>query len=427
MTVTRQRHRRGLLLGLLLLGAAQATVLAQEPVAQPAGEPPLWTFGCKFPQDLVEAWKDPRATKATAGPQADVLGWAPPGVQRLRGVLLFANNTDLVKIGEHKAVREVAARRGIGILYLRELSGNAIERVEPPDLAERSFAAILDQAATASGIADFRHAPWITLGKSSRGRLPFRATWWFPERVVASISYHGEGPTWPMPAWSKAGRGESVLHLNIQGLSEWDGTWYRHVRPGLLNYNRQTGWLAHQAVIYGVDHGYYMDYFLYPNFGATLEKNHRFIRVTQVWDYIALFIDKAMGLRVPEDASAAAGPIALRTVGRDTGYLIHPRAPEELLGTKWFALRRDPQSGYQTIPWPQEPTPVLEPQQGTIPLDQLVRLAAAVPEAERGDAMWIPDRELLGAWLKLHNLYQLADRVPVPGAPAPAAPAPAAP
>jgi hypothetical protein len=44
------------------------------------------------------------------------------------------------------------------------------------------------------------------------------------------------------------------------------------------------------------------------------------------------------------------------------------------------------------------------------------RPAKEVPEAEWGNYMWIADRELLSAWLDLHNLYKLKDRVLEKGA-----------
>ncbi len=344
-------------------------------------------------------------------PEADILVWTPPEAKSICAVLLIANNTDLVNIGEHEALREMAARREMGILYLRGFSGGIVEFIEAPVHTEKSFGVLLDLAAEKTGIAEFRHAPWVTLGKSSRGRFPFQSTWAYPDRVIASISYHGEVPTWPMASWSKAGGEESPLHLNIQGLTEWDGTWYRHVRPGLLNYHRHTRWLAHQLVIYGVDHGYYMDYFLYPNHGAKLDKDHKFTRVTQVWDYISLFIDSAIELKVDASAYPTEGPVPLKPVGREGGYLIHPRAPEELLGTKWFALHRNEAGGYKTIPWPEDPTPVWDNEQGRLALDEIVRPADAVAEAERADYLWIPNRKLLEAWLGLMDPYNQGERI----------------
>ncbi len=397
---------------LALLGGFGALAQpADRPKADDYAQPPYWPVGFKLPREVVESWKDPQGDQILKSPQADVLVWTPPDAKHIRTVLLFPNNTDLVRIGEHKAIREVAARQEIGIVYLQQFGGNVTERSDPPVVADQTFAAVLDLAASKTGIAEFRHAPWITLGKSSRGRFPFRTAWWFPDRVIASINHHGEVPSWPMEKWSRAGGEESIMHLSVQGLSEWDGTWYRHVRPGLLNYNRNTHWLAHQMVIYGVDHGYYPDYYLYPNFGKPMEKNHRMIRCTDVWDYEAKFIDKAMDLRVPKNYYPTDKPTTLMNVKREAGYLIHARAPEELLALKWFALRKGDKGDYQTIPWPDEPTPVIDKVQGSVNLADLIKPASEVPADQRGDYMWIADKELAQAWLKLHNLQGLADKV----------------
>ena len=40
----------------------------------------------------------------------------------------------------------------------------------------------------------------------------------------------------------------NVLHVSLNGETEWGGTWNRHVRPSLLNYRAQSSWLPHLAV-----------------------------------------------------------------------------------------------------------------------------------------------------------------------------------
>jgi len=141
-----------------------------------------------------------------------------------------------------------------------------------------------------------------------------------------------------------------------------------------------------------------------------MDKDHKMMRVGTVWDYIATFIDNAMTLRVPEDY-AGGGPAKLRQIDRAGGYLIHPRAIEELQGTKWFAFRQGDNGDYKTIPWPEEVTPVYDARQGTIDPAKLIVPAADVPEAERGGYMWVPNKAQARAWLELHNTYNLKDRV----------------
>ena len=401
------------LLSLLVPLWTPPTASAQDSHADPLAEP-NWPIGVRLPPEVVKQWDAKIRKRLENEKGAHLLVWTPPEAELIRAVMLIPENTDSVLIGEHEAVREVAAKHGIAIISLKHVSGNVIERMDPPKLATEHFAAILQAAADKTGHPEIVNAPFITLGKSSRGRFPFRTTWWFPDRVVCSISYHGEAPSWPMEEWSKVAVDEenpteSVLHLNIQGLSEWDGTWYRHVRPMLLNYQRHTGWLTHQVVIYGVGHGYYTDYYKHPAWGKGVPEAHTSVR--EVWDYIALFIDNAMELRVPEDADPTAGPVALRPVDRGTGYLIHPRAIEEMLGLKWFAFREDESGDYEVIPWPEEKTPVYDGEQGTIPFDQLLQPASDIPREERTQYMWVPNERMARAWLKLHNLYDTDGRV----------------
>ena len=367
---------------------------------------PNWPIGFKFTPETMDGWK--RAKRMLGSPKADVLVWLPEGAKQLRAILLIPNNTDSKIIGEHDRIREICAKHLVGIVYLRHVGGAVIERSDPPTTAEHCFGILLDEVAKRTGIVEFKHAPWVTFGKSSRGRFPFRCSWWFPKRVVASISYHGETPNWPAADWAKVGD-ESIMHLAINGLTEWDGTWYRHVRPGLLNYHHNTNWLAHQLVIYGVGHGNYIDMHGSEGWGQKVPGKN--VSCKKVWNYLALFIDRAMQLRVPTDVWATEAPIALKQVDRDQGWLIHPRAPEELLGLKWFAFRENEQGAYETIKWPDEVTPVYDSKQGTVPAHELIVPAASVAAEQRDDYLWVPDRGMASAWLALHDIYKQRDRV----------------
>lgn len=404
---------RSMLLLICLLLASVATPAAVAEAPEPDGS--FWPVGLRLPDELIAKWAavDKKAKRSLDKPGSHIDVWVPEGAKRIRAIFVIANNTDSVKIGEHKAVRDVAARQHMAIMHFKSFSGKVIEWADPPTLATESFQTVMDLAAEKTGIDDLRHAPWITLGKSSRGRFPFRIAWKFPDRVIATISYHGETPTWPMADWSKAGD-ESILHCSVNGLSEWDGTWYRHVRPMLLNYNTNSDWLAHQAVILGVDHGYYPDYYIYPTFQHPMPQRMpgvpKLARCSRVWDYLARFIDSAISLRVG-DAYPDGKAIKLKQIDRSSGLLIHPRAIEEILGLKWFAFRKGDNGLYQTIKWPDEVTPVYDKEQGVIGFENLVKDASDVPADQRGGYMWIADRKLLSAWLDLHNTYKVKQRI----------------
>jgi hypothetical protein len=121
----------------------------------------------------------------------------------------------------------------------------------------------------------------------------------------------------------------------------------------------------------------------------------------RVWDYLALFVDKAVALRVPTDAYPTNGPIALKTVDPDSGYLIHPRATETLLGAKWRPLRQT-DGTFTIVDHIKEPGENFDPNPGTIDPSLLIRKATEVPAAERRGLFWIADKELAEAWRALH-------------------------
>jgi hypothetical protein len=224
--------------------------------------------------------------------------------------------------------------------------------------------------------------------------------WLYPERTIAGITYHGESPTWPIPSWA-AKQDQSILYVCVNGQEEWSGTWYRHARPYLLNYRANNAWLPHQVVGVGVGHGNYPDTHGSPGWGKPVPEGT--MSCLRIWDYLALFVDKALTLRLPEKGYPTEGPLKLRQVDPNTGYLIHPRAVEELLAMKWMAFRQK-DGEYQQIPWPQEVHPVLDTEQGTVDPKLLIRKAKDVPEADRRKLFWIADRELAEAWFKLHNI-----------------------
>ena len=61
-----------------------------------------------------------------------------------------------------------------------------------------------------------------------------------------------------MARWSKL-EDQSILHVAANGQTEWGGTFFKHVRPSLLNYRHNTNVLGHQLIGYGVGHGDYVD------------------------------------------------------------------------------------------------------------------------------------------------------------------------
>ena len=301
----------GLLLG-VLLHAAISSVAADE-----LAEPPHWPIGLEVPKS---APPPKRALKNAA-----ILAWVPPKAKRIRAVLLIRQNTDSKHFGEHAALRRVAAKHEMAVVYLRYYPHLTLAK-NPKD---RVLFQILDSVAKETRIDEFRHAPWITFGKSSVGKFTFYLAWAHPDRTLATISYHAETPTWPPESWAKM-TDETILHVSLNGETEWGGTWNRHVRPSLLNYRAKSSWLPHLAVAHDVGHGNYLDVNGGPGWGKQFPGKVTCIRV---WDYLSLYVDKALTLRLPKDSKdryPTKGPVKLRQVDMTTGYLIRPHAVEDM-------------------------------------------------------------------------------------------------
>ena len=127
------------------IAASEGAPSSPSDAARSVAEPPEWPIGFRLPEELTVGWK--RRESMYKSPKAHVLVWTPPAAKRIRAAFLIPNNTDSKHVGEHAAVRAVAAKHEIGIVYLRNLDGGVVERTDPPEDAERIFAAVLNLVA----------------------------------------------------------------------------------------------------------------------------------------------------------------------------------------------------------------------------------------------------------------------------------------
>ncbi len=313
--------------GVSLFASPSITAAQTQPAA--VDRDAIWPWELKMPADIqaeIDAEKKPRVP---------ILVWVPPGSEQVRAMLLIVDNSDSKEFGQSPAVRAVAAKHDMAVVYFRWGVESHMDRVQD----------IFDGIAEQTGMPGFKNAPWITFGKSSRGKFPYYMAWQFPDRTIATISYHAETPSWPMADWSNI-EDQSILHVSANGEVEWGGTFAIHVRPSLLNYRLHSNVLPHQIVARGVGHGDYVDASGSPGWGKStgLETS-----VQDVWRYLALFIDKAISLRLPEDADSTDGPAKLRQVDPDKGYLIEPFALEDTLRRSRLDLVKS-EDGYTVNP-----------------------------------------------------------------------------
>ncbi|MFP4356547.1 MAG: hypothetical protein ACLFUJ_15645 [Phycisphaerae bacterium] len=379
-----------LLTGLGCLPAIAGTVPASKRTEGKAGndlaEMPYWPYGLKVPNTVPE--------KLRKGRNTALLVWVAPETDRIRAVMFIIINSDSKIFGEHAKLRDIAAKRGMAIVYMRYRVHYELSEEGNTKITQN----LLNAIAKETGIAEFRHAPWITFGKSASGRYPFRMGWLYPDRTVATINYHAETPTWPVPDWAKLD-GQSILHVNVNGQSEWGQTWSRHVRPSLLNYRTKAGWLPHQVVAHKVGHGNYRDMHGSGGWGKPVTDGS--VSVQRVWDYLSVFVDKALQVRLPESGYPTDKPFELRQVDPKTGYLIHPRAVEVLLGIEPQVLRKG-DDGFLVDPKGEQGTPALELGKD----EALILPASKVSDEMRRNMFWVVDAQQARAWFQLHNIAE---------------------
>lgn len=311
---------------------------------------------------------------------ADIMVWVPEGAKRIRALVIIPNNTDSKDWSEHPALREVLTRHETAILYMRRFD-TGIEAMDTREPDRERMPSLLKDSAARLGIPEIEHAPWITFGKSSRGKFPFRMAWTWPERTIATISYHAETPAWPLPEWAEPAKEHSILHVNANGETEWAGTWFLHVRPALLNYHHHTRWLGHVMVAKDVGHGDY------GNDGGRAPPM-KLPRV-RTWDYLTDFVDTALTLRLPPEGYPTREPLTLLQLPPDQGVSVDRFAVENLFNIPRQPLYEDEGefsghreggseiSGYLAIPPAKdlvvpEGVPVVKLERGQSPRDWIL-------------------------------------------------------
>lgn len=280
--------------------------------------------------------------EVTKNNKPSILAWVPPGAQRIRAVLVTVENTDSILFAEHAPLREVARKYEMAIVHACHAPHAKINNPDNPS----ALPLIMNAVAEKTGVVEFRNAPWITFGKSSQGAFPFQTAWKYPKRTIASIGFHAETPSWPLPDWVKLDK-ETILHVNANGAAEWGGTWYSLVRPTLLNYRANTAWLTHQTVARNVAHGDYPGSRLGRIVGTSIPGK---VGTLDTFNYLTVFVAKALSLRLPEGKYPTDGPVTLNQVDEEKGYLIDQFAIEDLFQQQRMPLIRTPQGYSGTTP-----------------------------------------------------------------------------
>ena len=272
------------------------------------GEPPHWPIGVPFPGQTKP---EPGKKRIPPPMVTDAYVWVPKGMKHLRAALVIVPDQGSKQFGQHPAVRKLAEKHEMGILYLL----NYQEKRDPGRIAS-----ILAEVAKYTRIREFRYVPWILLNGPNNANFALSVAAKQPNRTVATIGYHAPAPSWPRQSWAP---NSPVLHVNVNGEFDDSSAWSWQHRPRLLNYQLTSGWLSHMVVPRGVADGDY------PSRDAARGGPTR----ADVSDYLTTFMDKALALRVPGGNYATNKPPVLKKVDPSRGVLVETYAMEDIFRT----------------------------------------------------------------------------------------------
>ena len=229
--------------------------------------------------------------------------WIPPECASVRGLIVaFANLTELRWL-EDPAVRKVAERQCLGIVWIGPGDESILNADMKPGAGE-ALEAVFRALAHVSGFPELEFAPVIPTGHSAHGHFAWRFAQWAPERTIAVIPIK----TIPFPANLDL-PGIPMLYI-VGETTEWpqyrDGRigdrdfFWPHVRDSALRLRK-----ADPENLIGV---------------ATDPGAGHFDWSPADGRLLALFIDKACSARLPQH-TPEQGPVQLRPMRANQGWL----------------------------------------------------------------------------------------------------------
>jgi hypothetical protein len=250
--------------------------------------------------------------------------WVPPECQRVRGLVVACQNMLEEPLFERPAFRDACAENGLGLVLIFSghdrgdddknpnhpkrsyldifLNPNYPNGQEDPKSAGEDLQKALDGLANESGYSEIKYAPLMPVGHSSAGSFVWHLYRWDPSRIFAVMPFKtgakDDGPT-----------GIPIFDIN----SEWFeyGDWDMHnvslVEP-------DGGARIVRARTHSPDslYGYYVD----------IGCGHCNASDDAI-PIIRLFLKKAVSARIPDDAPKD-GPVTLRRIATDSGWLLDP-------------------------------------------------------------------------------------------------------
>jgi hypothetical protein len=222
--------------------------------------------------------------------------WIPPSCRQVRAVVVANHNMIEQGILEHPTMRRTLSDLGFAEMWV--VPGMDI-KFDFNNGAGEAFEQLIGALAQESGYDELRTAPVVTLGHSANATWPWNFAAWNPNRTLAVLSVHGDGPQTTLTGYGRANVDwgnrniDGVPGLMVMGEYEWGEP---RLAPALAFRAKYPN--APLAFLADAGHGHF-DY------------------SDELVAYLAMFIRKATKFRLP-----LRGSIALRPIDPKKGWLI---------------------------------------------------------------------------------------------------------
>ena len=246
--------------------------------------------------------------------------WIPPDCVRVRAVVVGQNNMLEEGILEHAAMRRTLAQLGIAEVWIVPPFDNVFQFDRG---ADEQFDGMMRALAAGSVYGELASARVIPIGHSACASYPWNFAAWNPGRTLAILSIKGDAP-----------------QTNLTGSGRPNPDWVdRHIDgvPGLMVMSEIEWWEARlaPALRFRAAHPA-------APIGLLADTGHsHFDASAALVEYLALFIRKAAGARLPADPSPDQ-PVALRPVDPARGWLT-----DRWRGDEPLRAPAAPAAGYQ--------------------------------------------------------------------------------
>lgn len=215
----------------------------------------------------------------------------PDDLKVVRGILIWGNGARGDSRRQAQDPELVAFADSLGFCVLA--TSHWTNFSDPLGLEFRAFVMGIDNLARQCGHPELNHAPWLPIGHSNGGQMSYGLNVLRPERVIAMVVSKGGFYSTPRPA---------AAALRTPGLliaGEIDSRERRQAIHELFTVNRPRGALWAWVEEEGTDHA---------------ERDSS--------QLIRPFIAECVSLRLPPDADPRTGPVKLRDIPEESGWLV---------------------------------------------------------------------------------------------------------